>query len=326
MADTTSAESRRARAGNGTGDGPGGPTDIHGRGWGSVLKRTIKEFRRDNLTDWAAALTYYGVLALFPALIALVSIVGLLGKSTINTLKSNIQAIPAAGQAKTIILNTINNLAAHKSAAGIAFVLGLAIALWSASGYVGAFIRASNSIYETGEGRPFYKLRPLQVGVTLVMLVLIALSAAAIVVTGPVTQRVGQAVGLGNTGQTVFDIAKWPVILLVVSFMFSLLYYAAPNVKQPGFKWITPGGILAVVIWLIASAAFALYVKFFPNNKTYGSFGGVIVFLTWLWISNIAVLLGQEMNAELERQRELDQGLPAHDELQLPPRAAPKEG
>jgi membrane protein len=326
MADTTSAQSHSDRGENANGGSPDGPSDIHGRGWGSILKRTIKEFRRDNLTDWAAALTYYGVLALFPAMIALVSIVGLLGKSTINTLKSNIQAIPAAGQAKTIILNTINNLASHKSAAGIAFVLGLALALWSASGYVGAFIRASNSIYETGEGRPFYKLRPLQIGVTLVMLVLIALSAAAIVVTGPVTQRVGQAVGLGNTGQTIFDIAKWPVILLVVSFMFSLLYYAAPNVKQPGFKWITPGGVVAVLIWLAASAAFALYVKFFPNNKTYGSFGGVIVFLTWLWISNIAVLLGQEMNAELERQRELDQGLPAHEELQLPPRATPKEG
>ena len=293
---------------------------------GDVLKRTIKEFREDNLTDWAAALTYYAVLALFPALIALVSIVGLLGKSTVASLRSNIESIPAAGQAKQVILDTIDNLSAHRGAAGIAFVLGLTIALWSASGYIGAFMRASNAIYETGEGRPFYKLRPLQMGVTLVMIVLIALSAAAIVITGPVTEKVGQAVGLGNTGQTIFDIAKWPVILLVVSFMFSLLYFASPNVKHPGFKWITPGGVLAVLIWLAASAAFALYVKFFPNNKTYGSFGGVIVFLMWLWISNIAVLLGQEMNAELERQRELDAGLPAHQEIQLPPRAVPKEG
>ena len=311
---------------NGNDAGPAGPTDIHGRGWVAVVKRTVKEFRRDNLTDWAAALTYYGVLALFPALVALVSIVGLLGDATIASLKSNIQAIPAAPEAKKIILNTINNLATHKGAAGIAFVLGLGLALWSASGYVGAFMRASNAIYGTGEGRAFYKLRPLQMGVTLVMLILIALSAAAIVITGPVTKQVGEAIGLGNTGQTIFDIAKWPVILLVVSFMFTLLYYASPNVKHPGFKWITPGGVLAVLIWLAASAAFALYVKFFPNNKTYGSFGGVIVFLIWLWISNIALLLGQEMNAELERQRELDAGLPAHEELQLPPRAVPKEG
>jgi membrane protein len=311
---------------NGNGPAPEGPTDIQGRGWWAVVKRTVKEFREDNLTDWAAALTYYGVLALFPALIALVSIVGLLGKSTVDDLKENIGAIPSAGQAKDIILKTIDSLADKPSAAGIAFVIGLAIALWSASGYVGAFIRASNAIYETGEGRPFYKLRPLQIGITLVMLILITLTLAAIVITGPVTERVGQAIGLGNTGQTIFDIVKWPVILLVVSFMFSLLYYAAPNVKQPSFKWFTPGGLLAVVIWLAASAAFGLYVNFFPNNKTYGSFGGVIVFLTWLWISNIAVLLGQEMNAELERQRELDAGLPAEKEIQLPPRAVPKEG
>jgi membrane protein len=311
---------------NGNGNAPESPTDIEGRGWWAVVKRTVKEFREDNLTDWAAALTYYGVLALFPALIALVSIIGFLGKATVADLKQNIGEIPAAGQAKEIVLNTITNLADHPSAAGIAFVFGLLVALWSASGYIGAFIRASNAIYETGEGRPFYKLRPLQMGITLVMLILITLTLAAIVITGPVTERVGQAIGLGNTGQTIFDIVKWPVILLVVSFMFSLLYYAAPNVKQPGFKWFTPGGLLAVVVWLAASAAFALYVKFFPNNKTYGSFGGVIVFLMWLWISNIAVLLGQEMNAELERQRELDAGLPAEKEIQLPPRSVPKEG
>jgi membrane protein len=311
---------------NGNGNAPQTPTQIQRRGWGKVLKRTVKEFRDDNLTDWAAALTYYGVLALFPALIALVSIIGLVGQSTVDALISNIQAIPGAGDAKNIIINAIKNISSHRGAAGLAFILGLAIALWSASSYIGAFIRASNAIYEVGEGRPFYRLRPLQMAVTLVMLILITFTLAAIVITGPITAKVGQAIGLGNTGQTVFDIVKWPVILLVVSFMFSLLYWAAPNVKHPGFKWFTPGGLLAVVIWLAASAVFALYVKFFPNNKTYGSFGGVIVFLTWLWISNIAVLLGQEMNAELERQRELDAGLPAEEEIQLPPRAVPKEG
>jgi membrane protein len=314
------------RNATGNGSAPHGPTDIDRRSWGAVLKRTFKEFREDDLTDRDASLTYYGVLALFPALIALVSIVGLLGQSTVDALVSNIQSIPGAPEAKKIIVNAIRDISSHGSQAGLAFVLGLALALWSASSYVGAFIRASNAIYETGEGRPFYKLRPLQMGVTLVMVLLITLCLAAIVITGPITSHVGQAIGLGNTGQTVFDIVKWPVILLVVSVMFSMLYYAAPNVKQPSFRWFTPGGLLAVAIWLLASAAFALYVKFFPNNKTYGSFGGVIVFLTWLWISNIALLLGQEMNAELERQRELDAGLPAEKEIQLPPRAAPKEG
>jgi membrane protein len=305
---------------------PEGPARLGTRGWVAVLKRTVKEFREDNLTDWAAALTYYGVLALFPALIALVSVVGLLGQPTVDSLVSNIQEIPGAGDAKKIIINAINDISGRKSAASLVFVLGLALALWSASSYVGAFMRASNAIYEKEEGRPFYKLRPVQMGVTLLMVVLITLTLAAIVVTGPVTNQVGKAIGLGNTGQTIFDIVKWPVILIIVSSMFSLLYFAAPNVKHPGFKWLTPGGVLAVVVWLIASAGFALYVQYFPNNKTYGSFGGVIVFLVWLWISNIALLLGQEMNAELERQRELEAGLPAEKEIQLPPRAAPKEG
>jgi membrane protein len=305
---------------------PKDPGDIHKHGWVAVLKRTVREFRNDNLTDWAAALTYYGVLALFPALIALVSIIGLLGHSTVDALISNIQAIPGAPEAKKVVINAIRDISSHGSQAGVAFVIGITLALWSASGYIGAFSRASNAIYETGEGRPFYKLRPLQMGVTLLMLLLISLSLAALVITGPILQRVGDALGVGDTAQTIFGIAKWPIILLVVSFMFSLLYYASPNVKQTGFKWVSPGGIVAVLIWLVASALFALYVKFFPNNKTYGSFGGVIVFLTWLWISNIALLLGQELNAELERERELQAGMPAHEEIQLPPRAAPKEG
>lgn len=307
---------------HGNGSAPDNPTQVS---WGRVLKRTLKEFREDNLTDWAAALTYYGVLSLFPALIALVSILGFLGQSTTNGLIANVEAIPSAGAAKDIVVNTIKNLSDKPSAAGVAFVIGLAIALWSASNYVGAFMRASNQIYEVREGRGFFKLRPVQLGVTLLMLLLVAISAAAIVVTGPVTERVGQAIGVGDSAQTIFDIAKWPFIVMIVSFMFSLLYYAAPNVKQPGFKWITPGGVLAVFVWIAASAAFALYVKFFPNDKTYGTFGGVIVFLTWLWLSNIAVLLGQQMNAELERERELEAGLPAEDEIQLPPREAPKE-
>jgi membrane protein len=313
------------RDSNGEGAAPGSPTEIKGRGWVAVLKRTVREFRDDNLTDWAASLTYYGILALFPALIALVSIVGLLGQSTVDELVNNIEAIPASGDGKDIVLKTIDSVSGHRGQALGAFIFGLALALWSASSYVGAFIRASNAIYETEEGRPFYRLRPVQLGVTLAMVMLITLCLAAIVITGPVTEQFGQAIGLGDTGQTVFDIVKWPLILLVVSLMFSLLYYASPNVKQPAFKWITPGGVLSVVIWLIASAAFALYVKYFPNNKTYGSFAGVIVFLIWLWLSNIALLLGQELNAELERQRELDAGLPAEDEIQLPPRAVPKE-
>jgi len=310
---------------NGDGASPDDPTDVSGRGWITTLKRTVKEFRADNLTDWAAALTYYGVLALFPALIFLTSILGLVGKSATQPLIDNLTRL-APTSAQKIVNGALENLQNGRGAAGVAFVIGLVLALWSASGYIGAFIRASNAIYEVGEGRPFYKLRPMQMGITFVMTLLLVIGALAVVISGPVLDSVASVVGLGGTAKSIFSVAKWPILALVAMLMFSVLYYAAPNVRQRGFKWITPGSVLAVVIWVIASVAFALYTKHFPNNKTYGTFGGVIFFLTWLWISNIAVLLGQELNAELERQRELDAGLPAVQEIQLPARAAPKEG
>src|SRR3954451_13384155 len=273
---------------------PDGPTDLGGRSWFGVLKRTVREFREDNLTDWAAALTYYGVLALFPAIIALVSIVGLAGKSATDTLVNNVGTV-ATGPAKQVLTSAITNLSANKGAAGIAFVAGLALALWSASGYIGAFMRASNAIYEVGEGRPFWKLRPLQMLVTLVMLLFVALAVIAIVVTGPLANGVGKTLGVGGTAVTIWNYAKWPVILLVVITCFAVLYYGSPNVKHPGFKWITPGAVAGVVLWLVASAAFAFYVANFSSyNKTYGALGGVVAFLVWLWITNIAVLLGAE--------------------------------
>jgi membrane protein len=306
-------------------DAPESPPDLSARSWGGVLKRTFKEFKADNLTDWAAALTYYGVLAIFPAIIALVSIIGLIGPSATQPLLDNLGKL-APGPANDILSGAVKQVANGRSSAGFAFVIGLALALWSASGYVGAFARASNAIYEVGEGRPFWKLRPIQLAVTTVMILLLAACAIAVVVTGPVAQQLGDVVGAGGAAVTAWDIAKWPVIALVVITMFSILYYAAPNVKQPGFKWITVGGVVALVVWLIASAAFAVYVASFSSyNKTYGALGGVVAFLVWLWISNIAVLLGAELNAELERGRELEAGLPAHDEIQLEPRDAPKD-
>jgi membrane protein len=296
------------------------PTRLERRSWFGVLKRTVAEFRADNLTDWAAALTYYGIQALFPALLVLVSLVGLAGAGTAQSLIDNI-ASSAPGSAKDIITSSIRNLQASKGSAGILFVVGIAGALWSASAYVGAFSRASNAIYEVGEGRPVWKLRPMQLVVTTLMILLLAISAIAVVITGPVAKQAGDVVGVGSTAVTIFDIVKWPVIAVVVIVMISILYYATPNVKLPGFKWITPGGALAVVIWLIASALFAVYVANFSSyNKTYGTLGGIIAFLVWLWITNIAVLLGQEFNSELERGRELERGMPAEDELQLEPR------
>jgi membrane protein len=283
------------------------------RHWWPVLKRTFREFRADNLTDWAAALTYYSVLAIFPALIVLVSVLGLIGESATQPLIDNLGSV-APGPAKEIMTNALKNLQGDRGAAGVLFVVGLLAALWSASGYVAAFMRASNSIYDMEEGRPVWKTLPVRVGLTLVLLFLLAITAIAVVLTGGIAQKVGDLIGLGSTAVDAWNIAKWPVLLLVVSFMFALLYWAAPNVKHPGFRWISPGGVLAVVAWLIASGAFALYVSNFGSyNKTYGALGGVVVFLVWLWISNIVILLGAEFNAELERERAIEDGMRPED-------------
>jgi membrane protein len=299
---------------------PDGPTDVKGRGWIQVLKRTGKEFSADNITDWAAALTYYSILSIFPALIALISLVGLLGHSATQSLIDNLSSV-APGPAKQIFTSAIQNLQKSQGAAGVLFIVGIAGALWSASGYVAAFMRASNAIYDVPEGRPIWKTAPVRVGVTIVLLVLVAISAIAVAVTGGLARQVGNLIGVGSTAVQVWDIAKWPVLLLIVSFMFAFLYWAAPNVKHPKFRWVSPGGLLAVLIWLIASAAFAFYVANFGSyNKTYGALGGVVSFLVWLWISNIAVLLGAELNAELERERAIEGGMPESREPFVEPR------
>jgi membrane protein len=290
-----------------------------------VLKRTVREFRDDNLTDWAAALTYYGILALFPALIVLVSILGLIGPGATQPLLDNLGKL-APGPANQIVSGAVRQIASNQGAAGVAFVFGLAGALWSASGYVGAFSRASNAIYEVEEGRPFWKLRPLQIAITMVMILLLALCALAVVVTGPLARSVGDLVGVGSAAVSAWDIAKWPVIALVVVTMIAILYWAAPNVRHPGFRWITPGGLLAVGLWVVASAGFALYVATFGSyNKTYGSLAGAVIFLVWLWISNLAILLGAELNAEVERGREKEAGVPERETLAVEPRQAPQE-
>jgi membrane protein len=299
---------------------PDQPTDLPGKGWFALLKRTIREFQEDNLTDWAAALTYYGILAIFPALLALVSILGLVGDSATQPLIDNLGKV-APGPAKDIFTSAITNLQKSQGAAGILFIVGLATALWSASGYVAAFMRASNAIYDVEEGRPIWKTLPTRVGTTLVLLLMLAIVAVGVTLTGGLAKQVGNLLGLGSTAVTVWNIAKWPVILIVVMTMFAFLYWATPNVKHPKFQWVSPGGILGVLLWILASAAFAFYVASFASyNKTYGALGGVIVFLVWLWISNIAVLLGAEFNAELERGRQIEAGHPEDREPFLEPR------
>ncbi|SFC69717.1 YihY/virulence factor BrkB family protein [Streptomyces aidingensis] len=289
---------------------PDGPGELSGRSWRDVLKRTLKNFKADNLTDWAAALTYYGVLSIFPALLALVSILGLIGSDAIDPLVDNVASL-APGAVQEVLTSALDQLRGSRGAAGLALVVGLAVALWSASGYVAAFMRASNIVYRVPEGRPVWKTLPVRVGVTLVLVVGLALTAVGITVTGGIARRVGDVFGLGDTAVLVWDIAKWPVLLLLISVMIALLYWASPNVKQPGFRWITPGSLLAVIVWIIASAAFALYVANFGSyNQTYGSIAAVIIFLIWLWLTNTVILLGHKLNAELDRGRAVEAGLP----------------
>jgi membrane protein len=305
---------------------PDDPTDLGNRDWRAILKRTVKEFRDDNLTDWAAALTYYGVLALFPALLCLVALVGLFGQypQTVDALLGIVTEVGQGSAAETL-RGPITGVIEGKGGAGALLGIGLVGAVWSASGYIGAFSRATNAVYEMREGRPFWKLRPLQILLTLVMVFLLAIVAISLVVTGGLAEAVGDAIGLGSTTVTVWNWLKWPVLVAIVMFMIAVLYWAAPNVKQPGFRWITPGSIVAVLIWIVASAGFGIYVAMFGSyNKTYGSLGGMIGFLVWLWITNIAILFGAELNSEIERQRELAAGEPAEDELQMEPRDEPK--
>jgi membrane protein len=286
-----------------------------------VLLRTLREYKNDNLTDWAAALTYYAVLSIFPAALVLIALLGLLGQypKTVNTLLDIVKQLGPASAVETF-RGPIESVVRNKGGAAAIAGFGALGALWSASGYVGAFSRASNHIYEVNERR-FFRQRPLQLVLTLVMAILLALVVVGLVLTGPLAVAVGRVVGLSDVAVTVWSFAKWPVLLVVVVFMISLLYYLAPNVRQPKFRFLSAGGAFALIVWIIASIGFAFYVANFGSyNKTYGSLGAVIIFLLWLYISNNALLLGAELNAELERGRQLKQGMPAEERLQVEPR------
>jgi len=293
-----------------SGSAPDTPTDMPKAGWFAIVKRSVREFKHDDITDRAAALTYFGVLALFPAMLVLVSVLGLLGKSTTNKVLNNLDSV-APGGVNTFLHSVVTQFQGRGGTAGIAGIIGLVLALWSASAYVAAFMRAANAIFDIDEGRPIWKTAPVRLLTTLALVIMLLVAAAIVVLTGPIAKQVGAAFGIGSTAVLVWDIAKWPVLIILVSMMVTLLYKATPNVKQPSFRWVSAGGILAVVVWMVASALFAIYVSFSGSyNKTYGSFATIIIFLVWLWISNIAILLGAEFNAETQRERALRAGLP----------------
>ena len=299
---------------------PDTPAKLPKHAWGAVFKGALREFKDDELTDRAAALTYYGVLSLFPALLVLVSLLGLTGKSATDTVLTNLRQL-TPGSARDIITRAVEQLQGNTGTGSLMAVVGLVLAVWSASGYVAAFMRSANRVYDIPEGRPVWKVLPVRVGLTVVLMVLAVASALIVVFTGGIARQAGTALGIGDTAMTVWSIAKWPVLVVLVTVMIGLLYWAAPNAKVRGFRWITPGSFLALLIWMAASAGFAFYVANFASyNKTYGTMAGVIVFLVWLWISNLAILLGLEFDAETIRQRAIAGGLPPHQEPYTEPR------
>lgn len=300
---------------------PEGPTDLRRSSWLYIAKRTAREFSADNCTDLAAALTYYAVLAIFPALVALVSIPAVVGQGqqTTEELLGVVDDLAPASVVDTV-RGPLDDLSSAP-AAGFALIAGLLVALWSASGYVGAFGRAMNRIYGYDEGRPFWKLRPIMLVITIVTVLLVLAVAVMLVVSGPLARAVGEWFGLGDEAVTVWEIAKWPVLVAVVVLIVAILYYATPNVKQPRFRWLSVGAVIAIVTWALASTAFGFYVANFASyDRTYGALAGVIVFLLWLWLTNLALLFGAEFDAETERARELQAGIAAEESIQLPPR------
>jgi membrane protein len=302
---------------------PQRPGELGWRSWWGVIRRTVAEFIDDDLNDRAASLTYYGILSIFPGLLILVAGVGLLGDSTTKEVVANIRSL-APGPARDVVATWIESLQNSDKTAGVLAIIGLFIAFYSATSYIGGFMRAANVIYDVPEGRPVWKTVPIQLAVTAVTGIFLAVSALAVVFTGKLAQAAGRALGVEQETVRVFDIAKWPVLIVGAGFLIALLYWAAPNVKHGGFRWITPGSVLAVLVWVAVSAGFAFYIaKFATYNKTYGALGGVIVFLVWLWLTNVAVLLGAEFDAELGRARAMAVGLPEHVEPYLPLRDLP---
>jgi len=286
-----------------------------------VLRSAASEFQRDNATDLAAALTYYAVLAVFPGLLAVMSLISILGDGP-STTRAILDLLVDLGQrdAAEQLREPIEQMVETK-AAGFALVFGLLGALWSASGYIGAFGRAMNRVYDVDEGRPFWKLRPLNLALTVLIVVLAAIVLAGFVVSGPFAEQLGERLGVGEVAVTAWNYGKWPVLLLIVVVIVALLYSATPNVRQPSFRWISVGAAVAIAVWMLASLGFGLYVTNFGSyNQTYGTLAGVIVFLLWLWLTNVALLFGAEVDAELERSRELRAGIEAEETLQLPPR------
>ncbi|MFB7512014.1 YihY/virulence factor BrkB family protein [Streptomyces sp. NPDC056144] len=319
----TPAPSRAEGAGPGAAveeRAPDSPADLSVSSWFAVLKGSVREFTDDELMDRAAALTYYGVLSLFPALLALVSLLGISGRRTTERVAEGLREL-APGPARDALEQALQTLSGSTATGAFVAGGGFLVALWSSSGYVGAFVRAANRVHDVPEGRPWWKLLPIRLGMTAALMATAAAGALLLVISGDASRRVGDALGVGDTALTIWSVARWPALLLLAVVMITLLYWGSPNAKGRGWRWITPGSVLALLIWMAASAGFAVYVSAFASyNRVYGTMAGVVVFLVWLWIGNLAMLLGLEFDAEMLRRRAVVGGMPPDREPYVRPR------
>ncbi|MFE5628230.1 YihY/virulence factor BrkB family protein [Streptomyces sp. NPDC056543] len=303
---------------------PDSPSEMPRRSWTAVVRGTLREFRDDELLDRAASLTYYGILSLFPALLVLVSFLGIAGESAIGHVLDTVDKL-APGAARDVLGDAVRELRGNGGTGSLLAVVGLFLALWSASGYVAAFVRVANAVYDVPEGRPLWKILPLRMALTVSLMVLAGVSALIVIVTGELARHAGAALGIGDTVMTIWSVVKWPVLVFLVAIMMALLYWAAPNAKGRGFRWVSLGSFLALALWILASTGLAFYAAHFGSfDRIYGTLAGVIVFLMWLWITNLALLLGLEFDAEVARQRAIAGGHPEDEELYIEPRDTQK--
>ncbi|MFN8107526.1 MAG: YihY/virulence factor BrkB family protein [Nocardioidaceae bacterium] len=297
------------------------PQDFTGkkRGFFFVGWRVAKEFMKDQSLDMAAALTYYAVFAIFPAMIAVFSAVGLVSDPQRVIAKIEEVLTPLIRESTLDRVMTVLDGVAASRGAGILAVASIVIALWAASAYVNAFRRMMNRIYGVQEGRALWKLRPLMALVTLVSLALVMLMMLIMIISGPISEAVGKVLGFGEDVAHLWDLLKLPVLLIFLVVSVAILYQATPNVKFPKLRLFSTGSVVAIGAIVVASVGLTFYVRNFANyNQVYGSLAGVIVFMLWMWIINIALLCGAELDAELERGRQLHDGQAAEESLLLP--------
>jgi membrane protein len=278
------------------------PREMTLRAWWHALRDAGKAFAQNNLSDSAAALTYYSTLSIFPGLLVLVALLGVLGNE--DTVDGLLRIVDDLGPDSAVdtVRGPLEKIVDSSGTAGAALAIGVVVALYSASGYIGAFIRATNEIWEVDEERPFLKRRPLQLLITVAVVLALAAILLVVVVGGPLASAIGAEIGLGETALDVWSLARWPLMFGLVVVVIAFLYRVSPDVRHHGLRWILAGSLMATLLWLLASAGFNLYVSNFGSYpNTYGSLAGVIVFLIWLWLTNVAILFGAQFAAELER-------------------------